>query len=229
MHGKAAALPRNSDARGKRRAILDGARRVFRKHGYSGASIVEIAARATVSKRTLYQYFRSKQDLFAEIIRDDCARILAPLAFPAIAEQEPRATLRRLAQSIARVTVLGEGPDLYRLVSAEAARFPQLARIFLEQGHEAGAVRLAACFEQWHAAGALNVSHPRFAADLFFAMVNGIRLRLLLGVASEIEQRELNRWIDFVIEVFLRGLEPRGADPPRKRRTVGRALDKCLP
>jgi len=203
---------RTNDARGKRRDILDGALRVFLRQGFNGAGVSEIAAEAAVSKRTLYQYFRSKEDLFTEIVREVSNRIVAPLALDSVGGQEPRAILRKLAQSTASVTVLGEGPALYRMVSAEARRFPQLGRIFLEQGHESGAARLSSYFAQWHKAGALDIPNPKFAADLFFAMVNGIRVRVLLGTVRAVGESELEEWLDFIVDVFLLGVQRRRRD-----------------
>ena len=214
----------SSDPRGKRRDIIDGAARVFHREGFSGASVAVIAAEAAVSKRTLYQYFRSKEELFEEIVREICGRILAPLAPSSVERINPRETLRELAQSIARITVLGEGLELFRMVSAEAKRFPELGRIFWEQGHAVGAEHLAACFGQWHAAGAVDIPHPKAAADLFFGMVNSVRLRALLGVGPAIDRKELDGWIDMVIDVFLHGVErctpasPQGETQRGKRR-----------
>src|ERR1700728_4072656 len=59
-----------SDA--KRRAILDVASEVFLAQGFAATSMSEIAARLGGSKGTLYNYFRSKEELFAAIMIDTC-------------------------------------------------------------------------------------------------------------------------------------------------------------
>ena len=58
------ATPRQKGGR-KVDAVLEGATRVFLERGYAAASMNDVAAAATVSKRTLYQYFTSKEALFA--------------------------------------------------------------------------------------------------------------------------------------------------------------------
>jgi TetR/AcrR family transcriptional repressor of mexJK operon len=55
--------------RAKRDQILTGARRVFLRDGFAGASTDAIAAEAGVSKRTLYAYYPSKEDLFVDVLR----------------------------------------------------------------------------------------------------------------------------------------------------------------
>jgi TetR/AcrR family transcriptional repressor of mexJK operon len=211
-------LARTTDLRGKRRDILDGAKRVFLRHGFIGAGVSKIAAEAHVSKRTLYQYFRSKEELFAEIIREVSKRIDAPIAPASIDGHKPRATLRQLAQVTAEITVLGDGPAFYRMISAETPRFPQLGRIFLEQAYELNAAHLASYFAQWNAAGELHVANPKFAADLFFGMINSIRFRVLLGAAASVTGAELERWLDFVVDVFLNGVERAPATVPARRQ-----------
>src|SRR5215216_6010695 len=56
-------------ARAKLDQILSGARRVFLRDGFAAASTDAIAAEARVSKRTLYVYYPSKEELFADVMR----------------------------------------------------------------------------------------------------------------------------------------------------------------
>src|ERR671921_1171201 len=56
-------------ARAKRDQILSGARRVFLRDGFAGASTDAIAAEARISKRTLYSYYPGKEELFADVLR----------------------------------------------------------------------------------------------------------------------------------------------------------------
>ena len=53
----------------RREAILEKAREVFRDQGFERASMSEIAARVGGSKATLYSYFKSKEELFASVMR----------------------------------------------------------------------------------------------------------------------------------------------------------------
>lgn len=59
-------MPR--DAVHTRKRILDAAYRLFRRQGYSRVSMDEIAAAATVTKRTLYYHFTSKDQLLADVL-----------------------------------------------------------------------------------------------------------------------------------------------------------------
>src|SRR3954469_9773079 len=60
---------------GQQHAILDAATTVFLREGYERASVDTIAAEAGVSKRTIYNHFRDKRELFVTIV--ERARALA--------------------------------------------------------------------------------------------------------------------------------------------------------
>ncbi|MEZ5686188.1 MAG: helix-turn-helix domain-containing protein, partial [Paracoccaceae bacterium] len=54
--------------------VLEGARAVFLRDGFEGASVDDIAREAGVSKATLYSYFPDKRLLFMEVAKCECAR-----------------------------------------------------------------------------------------------------------------------------------------------------------
>ena len=54
--------------------VLQGAREVFMRDGFEGASVDDIARAAGVSKATLYNYFPDKRILFIEIAKNECLR-----------------------------------------------------------------------------------------------------------------------------------------------------------
>ncbi len=53
----------------KAQAILHAARRCLSERGYAAATIAEIAAEAGVSRGLLHYYFRSKEELLAQVVR----------------------------------------------------------------------------------------------------------------------------------------------------------------
>src|SRR5215471_16794083 len=69
---------KGSDGSTRERA-LSAAFAVFRKRGFSGASTLEIATRAQMSKRDLYALFGSKHDMLTACIRERAGRMRQPL------------------------------------------------------------------------------------------------------------------------------------------------------
>ena len=70
----------------RKERILSGALEVFKAKGLEGATMDEIASRAGFGKATLYYYFKSKEDVFSEILEDGWVKIWESLE-PVIAGQ----------------------------------------------------------------------------------------------------------------------------------------------
>jgi AcrR family transcriptional regulator len=63
-----------------RARIVHAARRIVAEDGFRSAQVAVIAAAAGVATGTVYRYFPSKADLFAEVLRDVCQRELEVVA-----------------------------------------------------------------------------------------------------------------------------------------------------
>ncbi len=125
-----------SRARAKREQILAGARRVFLRDGFAAASTDAIAAEAKVSKRTLYVYYPSKEELFADVMRRLTLENPQTRALESIeemwpgSEEELRRDLLGLARKIVETMMQPDYLALLRTTVADTHRFPQLGGIF---------------------------------------------------------------------------------------------------
>jgi AcrR family transcriptional regulator len=70
-------MPKISDERRteRREQILAGARRAFAEHGYEGATVARLEDEIGLSRGAIFNYFPSKEDLFAELAVRDSARM----------------------------------------------------------------------------------------------------------------------------------------------------------
>ena len=120
----------------KRDQILRGARRVFLRDGFAGAGTDAIAAEAKVSKRTLYVYYPSKEDLFADVMRKLTIENPQTRALESIEEVSPgdeRELRRDLLELAGKIVATMMQPDylaLLRTTIADTHRFPQLGGLF---------------------------------------------------------------------------------------------------
>ena len=71
-------MPKVSDAHraGRRRQIMDGARRAFGEHGYSGATVEVLEREIGLSRGAVFSYFPSKLDLFVALAQEDQRRLI---------------------------------------------------------------------------------------------------------------------------------------------------------
>jgi AcrR family transcriptional regulator len=56
--------------------ILEAARRVFQRSGYSGARMQEIADEAGINKAMLHYYYRSKDNLFESVFSESLQKLV---------------------------------------------------------------------------------------------------------------------------------------------------------
>ncbi len=172
-------------ARAKRDQILSGARLVFLRDGFAAASTDAIAAEARVSKRTLYAYYPSKEELLVDVIRrlvEPATDAVASLAEgPAPADRdELRRALCRLAERIMATVMQPAYLALLRVIVAEAPRQPRLAELYKatvpERGFRAVSALLAGAAER----GVVAVPDLDAAARLFvgplltYAILDGL-------------------------------------------------------
>jgi len=174
-------------ARAKRGQILAGARRVFLRDGFAAASTDAIAAEAKVSKRTLYVYYPSKEELFAGVMRDLTIENPQTRALESIEEMSPgsedelRRDLLELARKIVATMMQPDYLALLRTTIADTHRFPQLGGLFRATVPERAMRSFAVFIEKGRERGVVGPDvHGDTAARMFvgplltYAVLNGL-------------------------------------------------------
>ena len=200
-------MARNGHARrqaAKRAEILSAATEVFFQEGYARASMDRVLARVGGSKRTLYNYFPSKEDLFSAIVTNVSDRVLAALR-PPPEGADIRQTLVAMGTGYLTVLLSPDGLALYRAMVSEAPHFPDLARTFHRNGPGRAVRHLATFFKDQKARGVLALDDPHLAAEQFLGMVSGdLHLAAVLSIRKP--TRPLIRTtVQQAVETFLRG------------------------
>ncbi len=189
----------------KRTQILRGAAKVFAADGYEGASMARIAAVAGVSKGTLYNYFETKAALFTSYVREECDRNLGQVFDGAHHDGDPAVVLREIGQRMLRMMLSEAGLTIYRVVIAEAATFPDLARAFYESGPARAIGFMSGWLAEETQRGRLAVADPEFAAEQFFNLCQTrLVLRRKLAMLDDPGASEIERVVAAAITMFLR-------------------------
>src|SRR5437899_759154 len=121
------------DPDARREAILDVAQEVFLEEGFAAASMSTIAARLGGSKGTLYNYFRSKDELFKAYVERRCLWQQDEV-FALMPGEPPQKALLRIARSFLGHILNETTLRNFALIAAESERAPELGRIFYETG-----------------------------------------------------------------------------------------------
>lgn len=190
----------------KRQAILDAAKQAFLTNGYSGASVEAIAEAAPVSKPTLYNHFKGKQELFAAVIASQCESLLSTLAEVQTEIGNPMAGLRAIAGAFVDLIYAEEALQLYRLIIAEQQQFPELGELIYRAGPEPVLGQLSTYLAELNASGALRVDDVETSSRLFLDMLKGDQhFRCLLGLQEGLGEMSKRRLIDAAVSLFLKG------------------------
>jgi TetR/AcrR family transcriptional regulator, mexJK operon transcriptional repressor len=188
----------------KHRRIIDAATGLFLAVGYGATSMDAIAQAAGVSKVTVYNHFGSKDALFAAIINATCDSMLLPITAREVDRGSPETTLSAIAGRVMRMARDPQILALYRVVIAEAPKFPELGAAFYRAGPARAAENLAAWLAEQTRAGVLTVDDPRLAAERFFGMAHGhFYLRRLLNVQPEDDEATIAAHVRAVVAGFL--------------------------
>ncbi|MBO0755992.1 MAG: TetR/AcrR family transcriptional regulator [Bradyrhizobiaceae bacterium] len=189
----------------KVRQILGAARKVFMELGYGAASMDAIARQAAVSKATLYAHFAGKDALFEALIVMECKHLSEQIGCRVLDEPDIRVALRSLAQDFNNLLCQDQSLAMFRIVVAEAPRFPELGRIFYDSGPKIMIDRLAELLAGAAKRGLLNVGDARIAAVQFMSLVRGdSQLKRVLGRKPAAKHIAAD-YVDSSVELFLAG------------------------
>lgn len=147
----------------KREAIIQAAIAEFRANGYEITSMDKIAATAGVSKRTVYNHFPSKEELFAEILNQLWARISAEQVVTYSADQPLSGQLRQMFLAKLQLMADDNFLGLARVAIAATIHSPERAQDMVARmgEREEG---LTVWIRAAQADGRLNVVDADFAA-----------------------------------------------------------------
>ncbi|HXZ02634.1 MAG TPA: TetR/AcrR family transcriptional regulator [Stellaceae bacterium] len=113
--------------------ILAAALACFGERGFAATRLEDVAARAGVTKGTLYLYFRNKEELFKAVVRQSLVPNIARAEALAAQSAEPSPAL--LERLLLQWAELGATPlsAIPKLILTEAGNFPDLARFYLDE------------------------------------------------------------------------------------------------
>jgi TetR/AcrR family transcriptional regulator, mexJK operon transcriptional repressor len=194
----------------KRRQILAGARDVFGEMGFGRASVDLIAARAGVSKATVYNHFEDKQALFVACVAQDTEEmsdgLRACLGEPA---GDVEQVLQIIGEKVMGFLLSAPVVALHRHVIAEAARFPDIGQTIFDRGPRLVHEAIASYLERWERNGALRMEDAHAAAVQFVALCQGDLLaRARLAILEDPPDAQVRDSVRRAVRTFVRAYRP---------------------
>jgi TetR/AcrR family transcriptional regulator, mexJK operon transcriptional repressor len=201
--------PSHDEAMRRNERLIEIAASMFMERGFEATSVDAVAEAAGIGKATLYARYKDKGELFAAVLQRKIDRWLA------MNETDERAATGRIedvllarARRTVAVALTPEAVAINRIVMAESARFPTLAKLVHQQGWQRTNAAVAALLDQFVANGQIQVEDTNVAADLFLSLIIGRQTRLaMLGI--ETDPGQIDQRVRAAVKLFLNGVRPR--------------------
>jgi AcrR family transcriptional regulator len=207
--------PRTADLETLNQNILAAAGELFLQHGFDGTSMDAIAAKARISKRTLYARHTDKSALFNTAIFDLLGRFLVPIETikydPGDLDSALLAIGRDMVTSVQRSGFLA----IYRLVIFEAQRRPEFGR-WINDARRRPAVQTIVAILQQHR-DELRLTDFEKAAEQFMSLTVDVGLRLG-AFGFKATPRDSEERLKAAVDLFLNGARR----PDGRRERSGR-------
>lgn len=197
--------------------IISAALAVFTARGFSATRLDDVAAKAGISKGTLYLYFRNKEDLFKAMVRETLVPNIALAEAQLVDDATP--TPQLLAQVLRGMVGVIASPigAIPKLVIAEAGNFPDLARFYIEEVVGRGMGVVGRLLSRGVARGEFRAVNPVSIAPVVLGPMMILAMwKHALEPHTPPQARaafELNSFCETYTDVLLRGLlaKPAGA------------------
>jgi AcrR family transcriptional regulator len=206
--------------------LLNAALELFVAKGFTATRSDEVAARAGVSKGTLYLYFPSKEELFKAVVRSNLSALIAEGQhivdqYAGPSDQLLRLLLHAWWQRVGST----EAGGIFKIIIAEVRNFPELAQFYTDEvivpAHRliAGALQRGIDRGDFRPVPVNEATHT-LVAPMFFMALH----KHSIGACS-VSGPQMNptRLIDTQIDLMLRGLQPRAPDAAVSSRRARRA------
>ena len=196
----------------RRQEILDAARLEFFERGFHDPTVDDVAARAEVSKGTIYLYFVSKEEILAHLLLEGLALLLDDMEV--VCQRQPtlppEPALRALAA--AYLSFCQSNPSYFRLIMAfDRGRFEESISTVLYQqvlDHSLQGLSLVAqTIECGAASGEFDVADPWQAAGSMWAALNGVLVLMAHPLRQRMLRSDLETMFQATLDLVTKGLK----------------------
>lgn len=204
-----------SGGRSKRDAVLDAAVELLLLNGYDGTSMDAVAARAGVSKTTVYAHFADKLELFKAVLQHGSMELGQRLRELRQRDGSGEGSAEdRLVGALVAATRAGTGAQAiayFRVMIAEHNRRREIQAAFttIAMPDVSDIISIIAqLLVDYGSEHGFEVDRPEAHASMLLRMtVSGIEFDALIS-DFDVSEELLEAHVAYVVRVFLRGLRP---------------------
>ena len=193
----------------KRQAILDAAVQLFGEVGLERGTMSDIAAVAGLTKATVYNYFKSKEELFFEVTLR-WIQLEMDTIHRALDSESDDIThdLQRYGESFLNLIYSREVQVVRRLVIAEANR-SKFGKLCSTQGPERGKAQLAGFIEKAMQDGKLRRADSLVAAHQLSSLLEAeLITEFQFGRLEAVDTNQIGKFTERAVAAFMAIYKP---------------------
>jgi len=163
-------MPSQKSPGGRREEILVKARALFVRHGFQKTTVEDIARACSLGKTALYYYFKSKEEIFEQVVRQESSHFVLQIREAVAAESDPVEKVRVFI--VTRFAVIEEFLVLHQVSIQAAKELAPLAEVARQEFFREEIDLLMSILVEGKEAGVFALQRPELlAASLISACV----------------------------------------------------------
>jgi len=191
----------------KNEQIVKAATELFLAEGYRAISMDRLVETAGVSKRTLYAYYDSKEELFIAVVKAQLSELWPTFDQEEREENSLEESLHEIAQQFSTLIMSDSSIALARAIIAETVHFPELAKAVNEVSFETMLDRVSEILERKGKHLEFSSKEIREAAESFLDHLLSFNyMRTVFGLVPPLRGKKLKERVAGQVQLFLRGL-----------------------
>jgi len=185
----------------KREKIIEIATKIFSRFGVKKSTMDDIASRIRIGKSTLYHYFKSKEEIFLEVVKKE-AKILKSRINQVLKDAKtPQEKFR--AYSKARIQYLRELRNYYATLTDDYMDIYAFSKEIREDFTNFEVNTITGIFQEGIQKGIFDIKDPRITAKMVIIAFKGFEYLLV----TQEEASDVENELDHMIDIFFRGIE----------------------
>ncbi len=216
--------PRQRRKQARPGELLDAALALFVEKGFAATRVEEVAARAGVSKGTLFIYFPSKEELFKAVVRENISGHFTEWGKELEAYSESSTELvRHCMHSWWEQIGMSTASGITKLVMSEAGMFPEIAAFYQQEVIGPGHEMLRKILQRGVSSGEFRALDIEYAVySLIAPMIFLLMWKHSMAPCCPPSQRlDPVNFIDSQVSLLLEGMLTRSPPPRPGRRAAG--------
>lgn len=203
---------RRKDARPQE--LLAAALDLFVERGYAATRLEDVAARAGVSKGTLYLYFTNKEELFKAVVRENVVPVLGEAESIVESHEGSSADLFREIilgwwERIGNTKLSG----ITKLMMAESSNFPEVAQFYHDEVISRGNAMVRRMLERGIERGEFRPIDVTYAMNVVCAPILMLMMWKHTFSGCRVEPISVNDYLNSFIDLLLHGLVTERSTP----------------